>query len=119
MEISGALKIIRGLADGVNPVTGELLDDRSPYHDAMIVRALYTVIQVVEDVKPQIDLSDSQSGKPWLTSEDERLCNEFHDAIDFREIARMHGRTRGAIFSRLVKLGQIKRNGSASGQRRT
>lgn len=39
-----ALKILERLADGVDPVTGEVYGRNSPYQHATVVRALYRAI---------------------------------------------------------------------------
>jgi len=41
MEASQAIVILRCLADGVDPYTGEVYPDDSPYQNVEITRALY------------------------------------------------------------------------------
>jgi len=48
------------------------------------------------------------SYKPWTEKEDKELRKRFNDGIAIAEIAFHSGRTRGAIRSRLKKLGLIK-----------
>ena len=45
---------------------------------------------------------------PWTREEDERLCQEFDAGRTTAQIALQHGRTSGAIQSRLVKLGRVQ-----------
>ena len=40
MENSKALRIIKILADGVDPTTGEVFDQNSPYQNPDVIRAL-------------------------------------------------------------------------------
>jgi ribosomal protein L32E len=42
---------------------------------------------------------------PWTTKEDEELKKLFHKGVQMREISEKFGRKRGAISSRLKKLG--------------
>lgn len=42
MEVVKALEIIRALADGIDPYTGEVYSANSPYQNAETVRALFT-----------------------------------------------------------------------------
>lgn len=49
----------------------------------------------------------ASAGVRWTEEEDVRLCTEFDAGAPIRDIARSHGRTPGAITSRLVKLGRL------------
>ncbi|MEG2252742.1 MAG: HRDC domain-containing protein, partial [Clostridia bacterium] len=46
--------------------------------------------------------------KAWETDEDEQLRVEFENDTTYAEMARLHGRTGGAIKARLKKLGLIE-----------
>jgi len=50
-----------------------------------------------------------RAGRPWGDKEDELLAKRFDDGVDIKKLAIKHKRTRGAIESRLVKLGKIER----------
>ena len=45
---------------------------------------------------------------PWTESEDEHLLDSFKDGKTVAELAKMHGRTKGAISSRLKKIAEIE-----------
>ena len=47
-------------------------------------------------------------GAPWNEKEDGRLAEEYRSGMKIAEIAREHGRTSGAIRSRLKKQGLIQ-----------
>jgi hypothetical protein len=49
----------------------------------------------------------ASAGKSWSGEEDERLAREFDCGTPLAHIALNHGRTRGAITARLVKLGRL------------
>lgn len=49
----------------------------------------------------------SNAGMSWNEEEDERVVNEFQSGMKISEIAREHGRTRGAISARLKKHGLV------------
>ena len=106
-----ALKVIQALADGVNPITGEVLPDNSPYQSAEIVRALHASIKAIEH-KIKSDARRNSlprnAGKPWSGEEDYQVAKAFDEGVSVTEIAHSHMRTRGAIQSRLVKLGKIE-----------
>ena len=46
MDIIRARQIVRSLAEGVDPLTGEVLSDESVYNTPDVIRALYTVLEV-------------------------------------------------------------------------
>ncbi len=48
------------------------------------------------------------AGNPWRGEEEVRLLSEFDSGLSIAEIAKNHKRTKGAIRSRLKKLGKIK-----------
>ena len=51
MEIQESLRIIRALADGVNPETGEVLTGEAVYQYPSAVRALHQAIAALEWVE--------------------------------------------------------------------
>src|ERR1035437_5793563 len=106
MNCTEALKILRPLAEGVDPGTGEVLPANSPYQQAQVVRALNCAIELAEREVRKSELPQG-AGKLWTRDEDSQLHREFHQALDFNQIARIHQRTRGSIISRLAKLGEL------------
>ena len=46
-----SLKILRQLADGIDPYTGETLPEHSPYQQTQTVRALFHAIMALEGTK--------------------------------------------------------------------
>ena len=51
--------------------------------------------------------------EPWTKEEDDKLVSEFSSHMKLYDIAKAHSRTRGAIKTRLVKLGFIDADGKA------
>lgn len=47
MELTKVIQIITALADGVNPQTGEVFLDNSPYEHPETIRALFTAISML------------------------------------------------------------------------
>lgn len=110
MEISEALQIIRFLADGVDPITGEVFPDDSPYQHHRVIRSLSVAVAALEraaERKERESHLPGKAGQPWTEDEDRLLIERFDAAISPKELARQHNRTEGAIQSRLVKLGKI------------
>ena len=46
MDTVRAREIIRSLADGIDPTTGEVLSEESVYNKPDVIRALYTILEV-------------------------------------------------------------------------
>ena len=115
MEVSRALEIVRALADGTDPYTGEVYPADSPYQNAETVRALFTAIDALEKTerrrKRKRDLPE-RAGEPWDDEEDSVLIKRFEEDVGVKEIAVEHKRTEGAIRSRLKKLGKVPRPGA-------
>lgn len=45
MDIDEAREILKALANGVNPATGEILPNSSPYNNPKIIRAIFTILE--------------------------------------------------------------------------
>ncbi len=113
MQLDRAKEIVQALADGVDPYTGERFPDDGPYQRADTVRALHAVLEAAEEgqkPKRHADPNKPHAGGKWAPEEEQRLRDAFHAGTPFDEIAANHGRTKGAITSRLVRLGLIDAN---------
>lgn len=112
MDEAKALTIVSALANGVNPLTGEVFAIDSPYQSADVVRALYLAVRGLEaaarrraraPVEPP-----SNAGKPWTADEDERLLDGFDAGRSLVELAQAHARTAAGIQARLEKHGRLQ-----------
>lgn len=106
MDITRAKEIIRSLADGIDPITGEIFPEDSVYNSPEVIRALFTVLEAM--CNPSDRSSAKNAGNAWTDTEEEQLKNEFNANMKITDIAREHGRSRGAIESRLERLGLKK-----------
>lgn len=111
MDIGRASDILRMLADGLDPSTGEPAASDSVLQHPDTVRALHLALAASERGESNPPTGSANSYKAWSSDEDTQLCKEFHGSVDFDEIASAHGRSRGAIISRLAALGRIKPKG--------
>ena len=107
MDLIRAREIVRLLADGIDPATGELLAKESVYHQPEVIRALFTLLEATASSQQQDPLRNA--GKPWNDMEDDKLRDEFSAGVKLSHIAQEHGRSRGAIESRLEHLGLKKK----------
>lgn len=111
MNIHDALKIIKILADGIDPATGELFEENSPYQHPQVIRALFAAISILEreEVREKrIRLLPANAGKSWTKEEDDGLVAAFNQGVKVNDLARKHERTVGSIESRLVRHGLIE-----------
>jgi hypothetical protein len=107
MEIQEAIKVIRALADGVNPETRELLRSDSVCRNPQAVMALNRALAALVTQQERELKKPAGAGKYWSHAEDEQVCEELRKGMDFKEIAKIHSRTVPSIVARLVKLGKI------------
>jgi hypothetical protein len=111
MQLESALPIVRALADGINPVTGELYPDHSPYAEPRTLRALFAAVDLMQkelDREKRRERLPANFGKPWTEQEDTVLAEEFDHNISMAEIARKHSRTQSSVRLRLEKIGKIE-----------
>jgi len=106
MDIQRAKEIVRLLANGVDPTTGEVFAANSVYNTPDVIRALYIVL---EELNKSVSDPLRNAGKPWTDIEDAKLEDEFACKMRIADIAREHGRSYGAIESRLDYLGLKKK----------
>jgi hypothetical protein len=116
MELQTARAILDTLAQGIHPVTGEVMPEDSPYNAPPVIRALFAVSQALEGVSaaPPARKRDlpPNTGKPWSADDDEALRAGFAAGTPTKDLAAALGRTRWAIESRLVKLGEMTLGGA-------
>ena len=110
MEQAQALAVVRSLANGVDPESGEIFPAESPYQRPQIVRALYEAAAALERIE-RFDRRRAQmppkTGEPWTEEEDRKLLAAFDAGRALQELASQHERTMGAVRARLLKYGRI------------
>ncbi len=104
------LAIVESLADGIHPMTGEDLDEASIFKDEKVRRALNAAREAMQkegNREARRASLPKKAGRPWSEEEDAVLVERFEGGMGFAELAKEHGRTDGAIRSRLTKLGKL------------
>jgi hypothetical protein len=110
MESSEALAVVRSLANGVDPESGEAFPQESPYQRPQVVRALFQAATALERAerfeRRKLDLP-RKSGQPWTEDEDRKLLAGFDAGRGLQELAISHERTSTGVRARLVKYGRL------------
>ena len=104
------ISLLEKLAEGIDPFTGEVLPSEHLLQQPQVVRALFHAMHAIERQGKKSQRNPSlpaNAGIAWSKSEDEMLVQEFDAETPIPEIAKKHGRTKGAISSRLMRLGKI------------
>jgi hypothetical protein len=97
------IEILEALANGVDPVSGEVFPSDSPYQNAEVVRALFNAVNELKASEVR-----GNKGSKWSEAEDQQLKDNFSKGFKTAELAKLHGRSSGAIRSRLIKLGLVE-----------
>jgi len=91
MEIQEALRIMRALADGVNPGTGEALMGDAVYQNAPVVRAFHCAVGALEYLQERErsrKTPPANTGKSWSRAEDQQVCEEYAGELIFTRLRR-------------------------------
>jgi len=122
METQMILQILRTLADGIDPATGEQFAAGSAYQHPNTVRALFSAIRMLESPAPAASAPApakqasapatarpglENSGRSWSEEEDARLGSAYDAGRSIEELAGIHKRSKWAIEARLARLGKI------------
>jgi hypothetical protein len=110
MEANRSLEILKSLSEGIDPFTGEIFPEDSPYRHPETRAALSSAIDALVRLQSRLARQEKlpgNAGKAWTEAEDDQLATGFDAGKSFKELSEEHGRTEGAIKSRLLKLGKI------------
>lgn len=110
MEQNQALELIRSLAAGTDPLTGEAFAADHICHQVDVVRALSLAAEALQraaSAQKKNQGLPASTGKPWTPEEDQALVAAFDSGSTIKQLAAAHLRTNGAVRSRLMKLGKL------------
>ncbi len=111
MQREQVISYVESLANGIDPTSGGRIPHEA-FGATEVVQALFSAARLLRDggaagAGPAVTGRPPAAGAAWTAEEEARLANEFDSGMPIRDIARQHGRTSGAITSRLVRLGRI------------
>jgi hypothetical protein len=118
MELSEARIIVKTLAQGVDPMTGEVFAPDSPYNHPRVIRALFTVHSHAHVPKSKMSPDERRqqnvelgrprnAGLPWSHEDRELVASRFRDGTTMEELAGALERSRTAIYAELVRQGLV------------
>ena len=123
MDTGKAEEILRLLANGIDPVTGEVLPDDSPCSHPSVIRALFTVLESARNHSVPVKLSTREkqaqniangkprnAGLPWTDELRREVASKFQSHMSVPDLAEYFERTEGAISSELTRQGLIDRD---------
>lgn len=122
MELDKAREIIKVLADGIDPATGYVLPQESPYNSPSVIRALFTILESIKDAKKPKKTNDQKqqdnidsgkqknAGLPWTDELKKKVASKFRSGSSIDELSEIFERTKGAIVSQLMNQELIESN---------
>ena len=123
MDEQQARETLRTLANGIDPVTGEMLPDESPYNQPVVIRALFLMIHAADqrsqapkpnksaksiEERQQENLRAGRprnAGLPWNEASRAELASSYRAGNNVDQLSRDFERSRGAVISELVRQG--------------
>ena len=115
MELNESRNIVKTLAQGIHPTTGEVFPPESPYNDPEVIRALFSILESVkyargprksteERRRDNLELGRPKNcGLPW-TEEDRALVkSSFLEGVAVEKLAKSLGRSSAAIVAEVIR----------------
>lgn len=119
MTTDRAIEILRCMANGIDPITGEILKEDHLCNSPEVIRALYTAIQAMSgaengDESRIVRKSEKlNAGRPWTDADLDALKRMYQDGDSMDLIcAKLQRRERG-VLKQLERLG-LTENAKAS-----
>ena len=115
MDFTEARSIVKTLAQGIDPSTGEVFPPDSPYNDPTTIRALFKVVELAWppgrsklslDERRQRNLERGlprNAGLPWSDEHREAVAEGFKSGKTIRQLADGLERSLTAINSELIR----------------
>ena len=108
-RLAAYITILEGLSEGVDVISGEVVEGLS--EDVRV--QLFEMSVYFDDRLKSREARDNRCpshGSKWTPEEDEQLLEEYMNGAKIKELAELHGRSTGAIRSRLLNLNVINKS---------
>ena len=116
LEVMGAVVKARGYSwDELTEARKKKREERGGFEKRVLLKEVYENVSSQSEFKSSshTNMQPVNAGKPWTKLEEDMLLDEFDSEMPIAKIAKEHGRTKGGIEARLVKLGRISKPDSA------
>lgn len=127
MDTNQSIEILKSLADGVDPTTGEIFAMDSPYNNPVIIRAMFGCLALLKTSVKKIKRTPEEkkddnvakglprnAGMAWTQVIRTELADQFNAAIRPNELAVKFERSLGSIVAELKNQGLINENEARS-----
>jgi hypothetical protein len=115
MELNESRNIVKTLAQGVHPTTGEVFPPESAYNDPEVIRALFSILEFVKQAsKPKKSLEERRqenvevgrpmnAGLPWTDDDRALVRSGFQDGMTVEKLAATLARSSAAIVAEVIR----------------
>jgi hypothetical protein len=115
MESTDVRTIVRTLAQGIDPTTGEVFEQNSPYSDPRVIRALFKVVDLAwPPGRSKLSLDERRqrnierglprnAGLPWSDDDRKAVADGFKNGTTIKELATALERSLTAINAELIR----------------
>ena len=119
MDITEARSIVKTLAQGIDPISGEAFPPDSPYNEPRIIRSLFKVHELATppggsrlslDERRERNVArgmPKNAGLPWTGEDREAVADGFKNGKSIRDLATAFERSFSAINAELIRQGLI------------
>jgi len=122
MELTQTRYIVKTLAQGVHPSTGEVFPPESPYNDPEVIRALFSILEIVKQSKtPRKSIEERRqqnlelgrpgnTGLPWTEDDRATVKSGFLDGMTVDKLAANLERSSAAIVAEIIRQDLVPSN---------
>lgn len=112
MDLLKAKEIVKALAEGIDPTTGEVLPDGGPCSNPQVIRALFTVLESLKapkmtaEERRQKNIAKGRprnAGLPWPDDLRAEIASRFNSGQTIYELSRYFERSKAAITAELER----------------
>jgi len=107
-RMSKYVEILKGLGNGVNIFSGEMLENLDNDLKAFFMELAEYFDEKLKS-KDALEKKYPRHGTKWSIDEDKQIIDEFINGKSINEISEAHQRGRGSVTQRLLKLNVIKK----------